>query len=195
MSIFSIAKKPLDDQLIMAYLQQQRINEAVQAMYEAWFEETIGYIEKQGGSWDDGADIFQESMLTLVEKVRNGEYKAQSSLKTFLTGIAKNKWATEQRTRGRRARREATYQDTHTQDEDYEHWLSETTGQLEGVFGQLGDICQRILIGFYWQKKSMRALLESTDFKNEQVLRNKKTTCMKQLKVLLQQGREAMELK
>ena len=56
---------------------------------------------------------------------------------------------------------------------------------LQPVFSKLGQVCKKILVGYYFENKSMKILLNDFDFKNEQVLRNRKNLCMKRLKKLL----------
>jgi hypothetical protein len=56
---------------------------------------------------------------------------------------------------------------------------------LQPIMNDLGQICKQILVGYYLEEKSMKVLLNEFEFKNEQVLRNRKNLCMKRLKKLL----------
>lgn len=53
------------------------------------------------------------------------------------------------------------------------------------MLNEIGETCKKLLIGFYYENKSMKELLNQFDYENEQVLRNRKSKCMKKLKELL----------
>ena len=163
------------------------IEAAVQRLYQAYFEAIVVQVCNQGGTRDDGADIFQESVIVLIDKVRTGQFRGESSIKTFLSAIARNLWLFECRTRERRKKREQLYM----VGEDLTTEGKEMVGDknivfaLRQVMGELGEKCHQILKGFYFEKKSYRELLKEVDMQNEQVLRNKKSKCIKKLKDLL----------
>jgi hypothetical protein len=56
---------------------------------------------------------------------------------------------------------------------------------MDDIFKEVGDVCTQILTGYYYENLSMRQLLERFDYENEQVLRNRKSKCMKKLKEIL----------
>lgn len=171
----------IQDDLLSA-LQLSDINKPVRHIYNHWFKEIHAQLIQKGASPDDAADIFQEAVIVLVDKVKSGEFRGDSSLKTYLTSIAKNLWLFELRTRQRREKREQAYhamEDGHT---EIRHFEKDRFGLLNDIMSQIGETCQKILTGFYYQKKSMRELLQEFDYENEQVLRNKKAKCMKSLR-------------
>lgn len=159
----------------------------VRQLYELYFETIIAQIAQNGGSREDGADIFQEAVLVLIEKVKKGQFRGESSLKTFLSAIARNLWLHELRTRFRRNKRENIYM---TGEEKTEEMLdlyadSHASGELLKILDQVGHPCKQILTGFYYEDKSMKELLAEFDYENEQVLRNRKSRCMKKLKEMI----------
>jgi hypothetical protein len=88
------------------------------------------------------------------------------------------------RTKERRKKREENYMYAEPLVEEAKISGRES-GALEKLFSEIGDVCKKILIGFYYDNKSMKMLLNEFDFKNEQVLRNRKNLCMKKLKELI----------
>jgi RNA polymerase sigma factor (sigma-70 family) len=163
------------------------IEAAVRRLYNAYFEAIVVQICNQGGSREDGADVFQEAVIVLIEKVRTGQFRGESSIKTFLSAIARNLWLFECRTRERRRKREQLYmvgEELTTEGKDMVGDKN-TVLALRQVMGEIGEKCRQILKGFYFEKKSYRDLLKEVDMQNEQVLRNKKSKCLKKLKELL----------
>jgi RNA polymerase sigma factor (sigma-70 family) len=105
---------------IAAQLKQEDINEPVQFLYQNYYEGVAAMIFSKGGTEEDAADIFQETVLTLVEKVKSNQFRGESSIKTFMIAVAKNLWLHELRTRGRRNKRELNYMsgaDTETEED------------------------------------------------------------------------------
>jgi DNA-directed RNA polymerase specialized sigma subunit len=50
---------------------------------------------------------------------------------------------------------------------------------------KLGEICKRILVYYYYENLSMKDIVLRLNYDNEQVVRNKKYKCMKDLNELL----------
>jgi RNA polymerase sigma factor (sigma-70 family) len=177
----------LTQQDIVIELKQPDIEAAVKKLYDNYFDGIVAQVCINGGSKDDGADIFQEAVLTLIEKVKTGQFRGDSSLKTFLSAIARNNWLHELRTRNRRNKREIAYM---TLEEKIEEPLQPELNKndanaLHNLLEQIGNPCKKILTGFYYEDKSMKDLLTEFNYENEQVLRNKKSRCMKKLKEIL----------
>jgi RNA polymerase sigma factor (sigma-70 family) len=180
---------------MVAELQRPHIEEPVQRLYEEYYETITAQIRANGGSRDDGADIFQEAVLVLIENVKTGRFRGESSIKTFLSAIARNLWLHELRTRGRRNKRELIFSGNEEIKEELPENRMDPTGaeQLMKVLGQVGEPCHSILTGFYYENKSMKELLKEFDYENEQVLRNRKSRCMKKLKELIANNTELLK--
>jgi RNA polymerase sigma factor (sigma-70 family) len=170
-------------------LKQADINKPVQFLYEQFFDVVTAVIRNNGGQADDAADVFQEAVLVLIDMVKTDRFRGDSSVKTFLIGIARNIWLQEMRSRSRRNNREQKYHNesfmgeapdaTHRiYDREHRHMLSQ-------LFDAIGDTCRKILTGFYYENLSMREMLVQFNYENEQVLRNRKSKCMKKLKELI----------
>ena len=179
---------------------QPDINRPVRYLYEHYFEDAATEIKLRGGSDDDAADMFQEAVLILIEKIKTGKFRQESSIKTFLIAIARNLWLFEKRTRERRSSREMHYTISegnliNTEDlEIGERIFSKSNTEIiQTLFKQVGEVCSKILIGFYYENSSMKNLLQRFHFDNEQVLRNRKSRCMKKLKKLLTDQPELLQ--
>lgn len=172
---------------LVAELKGADIEAPVRKLYDSFFEAVVAHVCVNGGNREDGADIFQEAVLVLIEKVKTGQFRGDSSIKTFLMAIARNLWLHELRTRSRRNNRELIYMNGEDKETGPREPLFEkaNAGSLQELLDQVGDPCKRILTGFYYEDKSMRELLVEFQYENEQVLRNRKSRCMKKLKELL----------
>ena len=174
----------LSDDQIISGLKGTDLAVPVKVLYDMFYKDIVEFVQIKGGFEEDGADIFQEAIVILVDEIREGKFRGESKIKTFLYGIARNLWLMELRTRERRKKREENYMYAEPLVEEAKIPEKEING-LEILFSQVGDICKKILVGFYYENKSMKMLLKDFYFKNEQVLRNRKNLCMKKLKDLL----------
>ena len=70
---------------------------------------------------------------------------------------------------------------------DVSHYIvnRELRAQLMQVVESLGDTCKKILLAFYYENLAIKDILQTLDYENEQVVRNKKYKCLKQLEQLL----------
>jgi len=57
----------------------------------------------------------------------------------------------------------------------------ESARQLDEVMQRLGTNCLKILRSYYYDNLSIKEILEQLDYENEQVVRNKKYKCLKEL--------------
>lgn len=185
----------IQDQEIVDQLKKSNINAPVHYLYQEYFSEITKLISFNGGTEDDGADIFQETVLTFIDLVKTDRYRGDSSIKTFLYAIAKNLWRQELRSRGRRNNRETLYSSGEEKisydsedffvDKDMRH-------TMDAIYKEIGDTCRNILKGFYYEDLSMKELLTRFNYENEQVLRNKKSICMKKIKDVLHQNKNLL---
>ncbi len=186
------------DNNLLIRLKGSNINEPVQELYKNYFESVVYYLKGQGCNEEDGADIFQESILVFIEQVQQDKFRGDSSIKTYITGIARNLYMNELRSKGRRANREEFYaKDNFSEvEESVQHrmYSNENSKKLMQLFEEIGDPCKKILSGYYFENMPMKKLLLLTNYDNEQVLRNKKAKCMKHLKDLITTSKEITEL-
>lgn len=180
---------------ILQELRLPEIEKPVKQLYELYFEAIVTQTVFNGGNQEDGADIFQDAVLILIEKVKTNEFRGDSSIKTYLSAIARNLWLFELRTRERRKKRETVFSSIEITDQPFENPMvkKQQNSDLLSVLEKIGDTCKKILTGFYFEEKSMRDLLVEFDYQSEQVLRNRKSKCMKKLKELLQTNTDLLQ--
>ncbi len=183
----AITHTATSDPELLAALQQADINRPVKELYNSYFDLLTTFIRTKGASSDEAADIFQETILVFIDMVRRQRFQGNSSIKSYLFGIAKNLWLEEIRSRDRRNKRQQIFHQSEPTTESAEARLfnKEMRKTWNQVFDSIGAICKSILTGFYYEKLPMRDLLERVSFASEQALRNKKSKCMKSLKELL----------
>lgn len=138
-----------DDDLIRAICgSMPERDAALQYLFndETAFNKVRDYVKKQGGTAEDGEDVFQESIILFDRSIRQGTFKRNSSLKTYFFAISKWYWFTERRKRKDFIELDA--QLLEHLDEGIELHLIEAENRqiLHGVLAQIGDNCKELLL-------------------------------------------------
>ena len=63
--------------------------------------------------------------------------------------------------------------------------MGQTKVDLMKVIEELGENCKKILLLFYFENRSMKEIVAHLPYENEQVVRNKKSKCLKKLEQLI----------
>ena len=173
-----------DDELLSLLGSGKAIDNPVKHLYEKYFYVLSSYIEQNQGSREDAEDIFQEVVLTFIDLVRKNKFRGESSVKTFLFAVNRNIWLNELKKRGRQLKRNEKYSVEQPDAEPgVEKMISnrEARKQVFNIIESLGEVCKKILLAFYYENLPISEILTRLDYQNEQVVRNKKTKCMKSL--------------
>jgi RNA polymerase sigma factor (sigma-70 family) len=179
-----VAGKYTDAELVIALRDEQSLNQAILFIYQQYAASTSSFIIHYGGNEQDADDVFQETVVAFIEIVRKGNFRMESSIKTFLVSVAKNIWFNELKKRERSGHREKIFEYGRDQKEqDISHQIGdlEKKRQLRDLVNGLGEPCKKILMLFYYENLSMKELVEHLPYENEQVVRNKKYKCLQAL--------------
>ena len=181
-----------DAEVIDNLLRDKDVDLSLKFLYRSHYEFLGRYVVNNNGNWDDAQDIFQEVMVAFINLVKAGKFRGEASIKTFLYSLNKNIWLNELKKRGRAQVREMKYEKA---SDKTEHGVNtalearEANAGLMKVIDELGDACKKILLLFYYENQSMKEILTSVDYENEQVVRNKKYKCLKRLEELLTENK------
>jgi len=181
-----------DAEVISNLMENTRVDAALRHLYRENFELLSRYIVNNSGSEQDAEDIFQEVMVAFIGLVRAGKFRGESSIRTFLFSLNKNIWLNELKRRGRAEARELKYEKQNEQvavTADMAMELKQTKSELMEVIEQLGENCKKILMLFYFENKSMKEIVDHLPYENEQVVRNKKSKCLKKLEEMVTANR------
>ncbi len=177
-----------DAELIAAISAGNDLNRAIRFIYQQYSQATSSFILYHGGSEQDADDIFQETVVAFIDVVKKGKYRMESSIKTFLTSIARNYWFNEMKKRDRSGHRDKVFELGRDKDEaDVSEHIAEMEKkrQLRDLVDQLGESCRKVLVLFYYENMSMKEIVDHLPYENEQVVRNKKYKCLQALTGLI----------
>ena len=179
----------IPDSQILDGIRDNRLNETVYSIYRQYAEMVSLFVMKNGGSRQDGEDIFQETVITFVDLVQNNKFRGEAGIKTILVSIARNIWVNEWKKKKALDQRGKVFEIGRERVE--ENILSDldqrqTKLQLMELMGKMNESCKSLLTMFYYENLSFTEIVAQTHYENEQVVRNKKYKCLKELSESIQ---------
>ena len=177
-----------DEELISSLKTVKQRNDAIRFMYRQYFDVLSAYIINNNGTSEDAEDIFQEVLVNFIAIVQQDKFRGESSVKTFLFSMNRFAWLNELKRKGRASIRENVFEkgrDLIIDDAAKPVIQKESSEQLTAIMEELGENCKKVLMMFYYEELGIKEILEHTGYENEQVVRNKKYKCLKQLGTLI----------
>jgi RNA polymerase sigma factor (sigma-70 family) len=165
---------------------------ASEQIYQQNFKIFNGWLIKNGGSFADAADVFQEAMVVLFGKAEDESFRLTCSIGTYLFAISKNLWYK----RLQKKSREPYFLDQNigTDDEElglaYEndinvhHEREAHYEQLSMSLDQIGEPCRSLLKAFYHHDKSMQEIAADFGYTNPDNAKTQKYKCLARLRKL-----------
>ncbi len=185
-----VVKRYADAELVNALKNPKEMDAAIRVIYKDYYGLLESYVIKNNGNKEDAADIFQETIVAFIEIAEQDKFRGEASVKSFLYAITRNLWLAELRKRNSAENRNRIFEkakDT-TEEGVVQHLMRrEHFDLVQQLFDKLGTKCKQLLMLVYYEDLSMNDILrQMPDYQNEQVLRNKKYKCMKQLEDIMQ---------
>jgi RNA polymerase sigma factor (sigma-70 family) len=158
-------------------------NASFDVLYTFYYPSIEAHINQNFGSTEDAEDIFQETIIVLLQKVRQENFVLTSSLKTYLFAIARNLWLKRLRDtktipvddidsyQQETASFSFELQAEPTKEEKIASWLTKIT-----------ENCQRILKAIFFYKEPMGSLMLKMGWKNKHTAANQQYKCIQQVK-------------
>ena len=189
-----VEKDYTDDEIVHALGNSREMDAAIGFIYKNYYGLLEYYVVNNKGTKEDAADVIQETIVAFIEIVENNKYRGDASVKSFLYSITRNLWLSELRKRNSADNRNRIFEKG--KDEIEEEAVSQLIKSeyhkaIQDMFVRLGEKCKQLLTMVYYEDLSMKDILDkTTDYQNEQVLRNKKYKCMKQLEQMIEDNQD-----
>lgn len=149
-------------------------------------QKTIAHVCRQRGNRQDGEDVYQEAVIVLDRKVRQGDYRGEGSLDAYFMGIVRQHWLNERR---RNSKSPFLHTDHPPElpasgDPEQDYLLSERREQLGKLLEQLNDKCRNILV-LYQLGYSMDDIAQVMGYANSNVAKKETCLCRRRFLALL----------
>jgi RNA polymerase sigma factor (sigma-70 family) len=191
-----IFKKKYTDQQLLGDIRSvapEANNRAFAFLYRQYLEPFRHFVRNHGGGADETKDLFQEGIIIFYKKTKAGEEIGYPT--TFFFSVCKNLWLDRARQKANRDRIARELPPELAAPDDLEAALeAERDAALMGLLGTLGEGCREMLLGFYYEKKSMQELAGEMGYASEAVAKNKKANCLKKLRDLVLTNRDHLDV-
>ncbi len=161
-------------------------DKALEIIYLEHYPMVERMIWQHNGTADDARDIFQEAMIVLYEKAKEGNFVLSSRLKTFLYSVCRRMWLKKLQSGPHPTALTEDTEETADAGEALEAHLEKEARfrQMEAAMGKIGEPCKTILEEYYIHRKSMQDIAEQFGYTNAENAKNQKYKCLMRLKKL-----------
>ncbi len=143
----------------------------------------------------DADEVFQEALIVLFRKIREGDFTLKSSVTTYLFSVAKHKWLHELRRLKPTEDISFAYEveDELEADTNYLIFKNERLKLFREKFDELSKDCKKVLRMFL-MKVPLAEITKIMGYSSEQVARNRRFKCKEALVKSIQQTDKFKEL-
>jgi RNA polymerase sigma factor (sigma-70 family) len=163
---------------------------SIEAIYKGSYNSVQSMILTNQGSVDDARDVFQESLIVLYEKVRQGDFELNCQIKTYLYAVCRRLWLKKLQQQKRMYVPWDESAEPVSVDIDLERHLREDADydRMEKAIQHLGEPCKGLLEAYYLQKQNMATIATSFGYTNADNAKNQKYKCLMRLKKIFFQN-------
>ena len=153
----------------------------VKLIYKEYLPRIEAILGKMGASKDDAWEIFQESLIVILNKAQSPDFQLNSSFYTFLVSVCKFKWFNESK---KKYKKNVTIDEKVTLKDDYD--IEESLYKMErfklykSKLGELDPICQQ-LFELFFNKIPLKEIAIKIGLSTENAAKQKKYKCQKKL--------------
>lgn len=163
-------------------------NAAFELLYKDHFRMVNRFVTNNKGRTDDAEDIFQDTMLVFLEKLRQDDFILTASIKTYIMAIAKNLWLKRLRT---------SYKEIEFTDSFDNKFFEEISlaiehektywEKLRSYLPLITIHCQKIIDDIFFQEKQIAQIQKEYGYSTKHNAQNQKHKCVEQIKKVKEQ--------
>lgn len=179
----------LSDEAIVKGLQsttESELNRTMRYLYQRMYESVQRLILNNNGSAEEVPDVFQDGLIVLYKLALQKKINKDTKVEGYLYSICRNLWLKELKKKKRTTKLTDEMNAIPVEDVAIKLFVSDQQKNIfEKLLSQLGTDCHRLLNYFYFDRKSMKEIVQLMKLSGEQVAKNKKSKCMKKLRELI----------
>lgn len=160
----------------------QRDNAAYNLLYTFYYPGIQKFVKQNNGTSADAEDVFQETIMVLLEKVPKQDFVLTSSIKTYINAIARNIWLKRLRDAKQVTRLDFDYE---LEDMTLTEWEQKEEkalrrNRMQRIFERLTRHCVVFLTKTFLSGASREQLMEEMGYRNTHTFDNQKYKCLEQ---------------
>ena len=176
------------DKDIIKSIRAGNLNRPLRKLYKE-FPKVERMATSHGLSKEQAQEVFNDSLLLIVEKINDPRFQLSAKLSTFLYGINRNLIKNASRKQKKIIQLEWSDSVSDNGDlGDYDFEKEEKLQQIEQLILQVSDKCRSIFELFYFKKKSMTEIAEILGYSSVNSAKTQKYKCIERAHKLSLQG-------
>lgn len=171
----------MDDFSIFAGL-RKKDNSSFKVLYEYYYPTIEKLVLSNSGSIADAEDVFQDTLIVLLDKVPAEDFKLTASIKTYVYAVASNIWLKRLRKNGRNVLldSEVEVEDLTLQEWELREEKSIAKSRILKIMRIVTRHCMVFLTKSFLRGLTREKLMEELGYKNEHTFDNQKYKCLQQ---------------
>ncbi len=161
-----------------------------ESLYQENFSSVEKFITKNSGTKDDAKDIFQDTLIVLIEKLRADNFELTASLKTYIIAISKNLWFKKLRYKSYYLQSEFSEklsdkfssEISASIDEEKSYWE-----KLQTYLSKITAHCNHLLQSLFFKNKNIEDIQKEYGYSSRHNAQNQKHKCIQQIRKVKEQ--------
>lgn len=170
----------MTDEKLITLIRKGNREKPIKQLYKE-FPKVKAHIISSGGNEQIAEEIFNDSLLLLIEKISQPDFVLTAKLTSFLYGINRFLWKNQLRKEQKSI--ELEWSDTliiSAEDLDYHSEKEEKLQKLEQILNTISEKCKSIFELFYFKKQSMQEIAENLGYSSVNSAKTQKYKCIEQ---------------
>lgn len=158
-------------------------NNAFGLLYKEYFGMVNRFVINNNGESIDAEDIFQDTMLVLVEKLRQDNFELTASMKTYIMAIAKNLWLKHLRTHKKVVEFSELYDNNFFEEinlaieQEKNYW-----DKLQNYMHKITEHCKGLIHDMFFKEKAIEQIQKEYGYSTKHNAQNQKHKCVEQIR-------------
>jgi len=166
-----------DDEILLAIRSGNR-EEPVTILYKE-FPKIERLIIKSGGTAEMAQEIFNDSLILVIEKIQKPDFNLTSKLTTYLYGV--NRLLVKNELKKQNRYHDITWKNTlilTNKNLEYDAEYEQKLAAVELLLMKVSEKCRQIFKGFYFEKKSMQTIADELGYSSVNSAKTQKYKCI-----------------
>lgn len=171
----------MTDHEILQFIRERKLEKPVKELYKSFPVVRLTLL-KYGATEIQVPEIFNDSLVILIEKASESEFQLTSKLSTYLVGISLNRLRNLLRKENRSEQfvqfSSELFENSFNLPDDNDNGKEEKLMIVDSILDTIQERCKQLLKLFYFEKKSMQEISEIMNFSSMQSAKTQKYKCL-----------------
>lgn len=177
---------PYFDEQIVVALRRESNGATLRELYKTYYPMIVHLVCTNSGTEQEAKDIYQESLIAFLEKVKQPEFVLTCKIKTYIYAVCRRLWLKRLAEKKRfdiQVEAGESFPELDHQIEEIEEVEQKFMLMGQSLSG-LGEPCRTIVEDFYVRDLSMEEIRDKHGYTSAENAKNQKYKCLQRLKKL-----------